>query len=634
MADGKVKIDIEADSGGFEEELDDVSKKAKDGADGLDDLGDSAKDAGKGMDALDVAAGSFISGALQGLISGAMDAAGSLLELAASTREYREDMAKLETAFTTQGHTADAAAQAYEDFYAILGESDRSVEAVNHLAELTENEKELAKWSDIAAGVTAKFGDSLPIEGLTEAANETAKVGQVTGPLADALNWAGISEDEFNKKLEKCNSEQERATLITETLNEKYADAAEEYNKLTASTQEANRATANMEQAQADIGAALEPVTTAWTNLKANALEALLPVVETVVTKIQDLTAWLKENETAAAIITAVILGLAAGFGVLAIALGISSLINTVRTAITALNLAMLANPALWVVAVLAGLVAAFIYLWNNVEGFREFWINAWEWIKSSASAAKEKITQLFTNIGKWFSDKFAQVKKAGKDAMDNVKKWFTDAYTGITNIWDAISGYFSDLKDDILGAFDGIVDDFFDVGDNIITGIWKGLKAGWDWLVGKVKSLAGDLFGAAQEELDSHSPSRKFAWLGATAPQGLAVGWEDEMPKVERQVQSDLNGLTARIRATVGAESARAGQSMGRQESGFSDLARAVGVQTAGINSLSAEYRRGAANMRPVVLQLNGRELGRAVVDVSSAEETRVGMKLAYGGA
>lgn len=43
-------------------------------------------------------------------------------------------------------------------------------------------------------GVSGTFGDALPIEGLIESANETAKVGKVTGVLADALNWAGISE--------------------------------------------------------------------------------------------------------------------------------------------------------------------------------------------------------------------------------------------------------------------------------------------------------------------------------------------------------------------------------------------------------------------------------------------------------
>lgn len=170
MADGKVVIDVEADASGFESEIDDVEKEAKNAADGLEELGDSAKKAGDGLDVATVAAGTFIADGVKALISAVGNAVSSLVTLADETREYREDMAKLETAFSTAGHSTDTASKAYEDFYAILGESDRSVEAVNHLAELTKNEQEVAKWSTIAAGVTAKFGDSLPIEGLTEAA--------------------------------------------------------------------------------------------------------------------------------------------------------------------------------------------------------------------------------------------------------------------------------------------------------------------------------------------------------------------------------------------------------------------------------------------------------------------------------
>ena len=72
------------------------------------------------------------------------------------------------------------------------------------------------------------YGLSL-IHIFTEAANETAKVGQVTGPLADALNWAGVSEDEFNKKLATCSTEQERQKLIMDTLNKTYKDASNTY---------------------------------------------------------------------------------------------------------------------------------------------------------------------------------------------------------------------------------------------------------------------------------------------------------------------------------------------------------------------------------------------------------------------
>ena len=163
-------------------------------------------------------------------------------------------MGKLEAAFTTAGFSADAAKGAYEDIYAVLGEEDTSVEAANHLAKLTDNEKELATWTgDILPGVFATFGDSLRLEGLTEAANETAKVGQVVGPLADALNWAGVSEDEFNEKLAACSTEQERQALITETLNDLYSDASDRYKELNGDVMSAQKAQAKLTDAIARI---------------------------------------------------------------------------------------------------------------------------------------------------------------------------------------------------------------------------------------------------------------------------------------------------------------------------------------------------------------------------------------------
>ena len=205
-----------------------------------------------------------------------------IADLAAETREYREDLARLEAAFTTAGFTSEQATAIYKDFYAVLGEEDRSVETVNHLAQLCDTEKELNEWTTICTGVLATFGDSLPVEGLTEAANETAKVGQVIGPLADALNWAGVSEDEFNQKLAACTSEQERQELITETLNGLYEDAANKYREVNASVMDANRAQSDYQDTLAALGETVEPLMTAlkigWTNV----LSALLDLVDGV----------------------------------------------------------------------------------------------------------------------------------------------------------------------------------------------------------------------------------------------------------------------------------------------------------------------------------------------------------------
>lgn len=101
----------------------------------------------------------------------------AFLGTAEATREYRENLSKLQTGFQTSGKTVEQATEVYKGFFSILGEEDRSVEAVNHLAQLTNSQEDLTAWTDICAGVWGTFGDSLPIEGLTEASNETAKVG-------------------------------------------------------------------------------------------------------------------------------------------------------------------------------------------------------------------------------------------------------------------------------------------------------------------------------------------------------------------------------------------------------------------------------------------------------------------------
>lgn len=252
----------------FGDEIEGAAKDADGASSKLEKVGSVVKGLGVAIGASVAAAGAALAGLTK-----------SFLDLAESTREYREDQAKLDAAFTTAGFTAEQAGAAYTDFYSILGEEDRSVEAVNHLAKLCETEEELAQWTDIAAGVWATFGDSLPTEGLTEAANETAKTGQLTGVLADALNWAGLSEDEFQASLDACTSEQERAALITETLNGLYEEAAENYKELNGDVMDARRAQAELTDAYAQLGAIAEPIMTTLKFMAADVLKEMIPFV-------------------------------------------------------------------------------------------------------------------------------------------------------------------------------------------------------------------------------------------------------------------------------------------------------------------------------------------------------------------
>jgi phage-related protein len=216
------------------------------------------------------------------MVGGAVAGVGALSSVAESTREYRTEMGKLDTAFTTNKFSAADAKQTYSDLYAVVGDSGQATEAANHLSLLCNSTKDLQSWTEICTGVYGQFGDSLPIEGLTEAANETAKVGQVTGLLADALNWMGVSEDAFNEKLAKCSSEQERQQLITSTLTSLYSDASAQYKKTNGDVMESNRAHQQLSDTMAQIGAVAEPVLNSLIGLGGKLLEQLSPLIESV----------------------------------------------------------------------------------------------------------------------------------------------------------------------------------------------------------------------------------------------------------------------------------------------------------------------------------------------------------------
>lgn len=362
------------------------------------------------------------------------------------SREYRTEMGKLDTAFVTNGHSSEAAKNTYSELNSVLGDSAVAVEAANHLAVMTDNEKDLQTWTSICTGVFATFGDSLPIEGLTEAANETAKVGEVTGPLADALNWAGISEDAFNEKLAKCTNEQERQKLIMETLNGTYSKASKQYQTTNKDVIEANKAQERLTATFAEFGRVGEPILTAVKNAVADMAAVAIPKLESFIQKIKDAKKWLKDNKSTVDVWKAAIVGAIASVGTFLLILKWGSIMNAAKTAILGvrgaivlLNLAMKANIIGLIVSLIVGLVAAFITLWKNNEQFRNFWINLWakiksacgtavEWIKSKFNVLKGALTtvkNVFGNIKDTIAEKIESAKDKVKGAIDKIKKLF-----------------------------------------------------------------------------------------------------------------------------------------------------------------------------------------------------------------
>lgn len=243
-----------------------------------DKLGDGMAKAGdSGGKIKEIFAGNVLAGGAMALAGAVADIASSFLNIDKATEEVRENLAKVDSAFSASGKSAESSRKAYRDFYKILGDSDTAAESTQLLAQLAKSEQEVDKWTRTATGVMATFGDSLPINSLIEAANETAKVGTVTGVLADALNWVGISEDEFNAKLAALGTEQERNALITETLAATYEDAAIAYEANNAGLIQAREMQAQLDESLAALGGTVQNVKN---GLLADFLPAIVQIIE------------------------------------------------------------------------------------------------------------------------------------------------------------------------------------------------------------------------------------------------------------------------------------------------------------------------------------------------------------------
>ena len=405
------------------QKLEGYKNAAKETADEVANLGKESKASADDLNAIANGGMAMVGG----LVAGAVTA---LTAAAESTREYRTEMGKLDTAFTTNGHSSAAATETYQALQGILGETDQAVEASNHLAKLAKNEEDLSKWTDICTGVYATFGASLPIEGLTEAANETAKTGAITGSLADALNWAGVNEEAFQAKLDKCNTQFERQTLITETLNGLYGETADKYRETNAEVIAANEANEKWQASLAQVGEAVEPVLTGVKEMGAELLGTLVPVVETLLSNLPAVAVAL--GGITAAMVSYKVAALAAT----AAEQGLTLAQYAAAAAQRVLNAVFAANPLGIVILAITALVTAFMYLWKNCEGFRNFWINLWENVKSITSTVIDAVVSFFqqlpgristwlttaiNNVTTWATNLAVRAREAGSNFLNGV---------------------------------------------------------------------------------------------------------------------------------------------------------------------------------------------------------------------
>lgn len=438
--------DADGAIGGIDEKpLRDVEKAAENADEALEDAGKEASALGDYLKA-----GAIIEGA-----KGLADAMGGIVD---DAKEYQQIMGTLKTSSEAAGYSTQETEQSFKQLQGVLGDSQASATTLANLQAIGLSQKDLTAMIENSIGAWAKYGDSIPIDGLAESINETIKAGQVTGTFADVLNWgskegetfgvklkantktneewnkavseAKTAEDFFNLALQDAGTEAERADLIMQAMADqglsKSSEAWRENNEELVANNEAND---EYQSSMAELSQTVMPILTEITKATTEIVNFILSHQEAIVAALLAIGAALLAWNVVSII-----------QDVIGVMKGLDATTKLVTASQAALNAVMNANPIAIIITVIAALVAAFIYLWNNCEEFREFWINLWDIISQAFSDAWDAIVEFFT--------------KTLPDVWNSVVEWFNEIPEWWNNLWTQIGQFFMDIWDSIVSFF------------------------------------------------------------------------------------------------------------------------------------------------------------------------------------
>ena len=225
---------------------------------------------------------------------------------------------------------------------------------------------------------------------------------------------------------------------------------------------------------------------------------------------------------------------------VIMVAIGAISILVGV---IWAFNAALLANPITWIVVAIMALVAVFVILWNECEGFRNFWIELWEKAKVLFNAFVDSCQPLFDAIGKAFKELWELIKVVWGMVVDKFKQ----AWEDIKVIWDFVKPYFAMLWENIKVIFSVVKD----VLGSYFKAAWEVIKAIWSVVVAYFtaiwNSIAG-VFSVVRNVLQGN-------WQGAwDAIKGIVDGWGKYFSTVWESIKKIFSAVGTFFKEAFGA--------------------------------------------------------------------------------
>ena len=308
--------------------------------------------------------------------------------------------------------------------------------------------------------------------------------------------------------------------------------------------------------------------------------ELLMPALRTIVGWIQNFVNWLNGMDEGTKKVIVTVALLAAAIGPVLIVVGkvisavgtimtivpkIAGVINTVKTAFAALNATMLANPIFLIIAAITALVAAFIYLWNTNEGFRQFWIDLWENVKEVAIAVWNAIVEFFTAAWNAIVQTATAIWTALKDFFvglwEGIKQVFTTAVTAVstflanawTGIQNTVTTVFNAIKTFFTNAWNGIKNTVTSVVNSIKTAVSTAFTAMWNGITTTVGNIVNSIRNGFNNAVSfiKGLASSAFSW-GADIISGIVNGIRSMIGKVKDAVSSVANAIRSFLHFSV----------------------------------------------------------------------------------
>ena len=348
--------------------------------------------------------------------------------------------------------------------------------------------KAAANWQKEGKNAADEFKQTIKVinSWSTTAATEKAieVFGTKAGPeLADAIKSGRFAFDDFTETVKNSAGTVERTFEETQDAPDKLALSIQSLKTDLAQT---------TNEVMQELAPELE-----------DALKEISKILKNdVIPAVKEFIKFILKNKTP--IITA-IASITAGLAAMKVAGALGAIISSFKAFKTAqdgatasqwlLNAAMNANPIGLVIGAITALVAAFAILWNNCEGFREFWLTLWEMIKDAAGAAWEAITGFFTGAweaittaftgaGQWFSDRWEDIKTAFTGVADWFSGIFSGAWDKIKEVFGSIGDWFDKRWTDIQNVFRNIGTWFY----NVFTGAKNKINEAFSGVVEVVK--------------------------------------------------------------------------------------------------------------------------------------------------